>query len=434
MKLRVLLVDDEKLVRKSLEALLPWAEYDMEVVGGAATGEEAMLCLRENAVDIVFVDLSMPVMGGFELLHRINMEFPHMVKIVLTCHAEIKYIQRAIEEGISGYILKTDFDMADIRKLMSRVQELAMRNRSKPKLQCLMSGLTQQDYLPYMQTDTEAVWLGERLALLRTEGNLISLLPPGEACTLVSLTDEQAHRLRRDPEAACAVVSRQLFYAKAEENRIFALEALPALSSKDISEMNEQLESGEWLLTADQCKALWARLEATRFPGDLLTNSLRVLMDDLSCAMEDGRLQVLWKEMSRKAVMCWQDAKRVMERMRMTFGERMRANGVSADSAMVILRSLQIIHVPKRLFGKAGDIAAMVGFSRSHFSRCFSQLMGMSYRDYTRMMRLKWIQHKVQQEGMSMAEVAASLDYINAEYFCRIYNIKITDDNKTGGT
>ncbi len=98
---------------------------------------------------------------------------------------------------------------------------------------------------------------------------------------------------------------------------------------------------------------------------------------------------------------------------------------------MVVLRALRIIRDPKKLFARADDVAAMVGFNRSHFSRCFSRLMGVSYRDYTRQMRLRWVQQQLQ-AGWSTAEMAASLDYINVEYFCRVYNIKPTEDENGG--
>lgn len=432
MKLRVLLVDDEKLVRKCLEALFPWDEFDMEVVGGAATGEEALRWLAGNEADIIFVDLSMPVMDGFELLKTINLEYPAMVKIVLSCHAEIKYIQRTIEEGIAGYILKTDFEMEDIRKLMSRARELAIRNHDRPLSRGLLTGCTQKEYTSLMRPGVQVTWLEDRLALLETEGKPASLLPQGQSGMLVNLTEEQLHLFSLEPDQARAVVSRQLFYEAKEGVRIYRLSTLPRLSAEVAQELQRQLIEGEWLLSADACKALQAQLVALYYPADEILRGLSLLKEELDCALQSPTLEKAWQALETSSLVQWQVVQQLMETMRQAVAERMQKSGLYAESVLVLLRALRIIHDPKKLFGKANEVVSMVGFSCSHFSRCFSQFMGMSYRDYTREMRLRWIQRKIQQEGMSIAEIAASLDYVNAEYFCRIYNIKLTD-NKIGG-
>ena len=431
MELRVLVVDDEKLVRKSLESLFPWEAFGMVVAGGAATGEEALQWLAQHEADIIFVDLSMPVMDGFELLRIINLEYPAMVKVVLSCHAEVKYIQRTIGEGIAGYILKTDFDMEEIRRLLARVRDMALRNRSRPLTRGLLAGCTREEYQPVTRPGTEAYWLGESLVLLEGEGKLTELLPPNPESVLVSLTEEQSQQFRLEPERAWTVVQRQLFYEAREGVRIYGLTVLPKQTQEDAQAVEDQLLEGKWLLSAYGCGTLQARLEATHYPADRLMRALGTLMEELDGALRAPALEEARRQACCAALPRWPQVRHWMDSMRLTFGERMRDVGVYADSAVVVLRALGLIRDPKRLFGRADDVAAIVGFSRSHFSRCFSQLMGISYRDYTRRMRLRWVQQQLR-AGMSTAEIAASLDYINVEYFCRVYNIKLTDDRNGG--
>ena len=62
--IKVLVVDDDKLVRKGLIAAMPWNEFNMEVVGEANNGKNALKFLENNAVDLILLDLSMPIMSG----------------------------------------------------------------------------------------------------------------------------------------------------------------------------------------------------------------------------------------------------------------------------------------------------------------------------------------------------------------------------------
>lgn len=68
--IRVLIVDDDKLARKGLISIMPWAAYEMEVVGEAANGAKALEFLAQNQVDLMFVDLAMPVISGIDLIEE----------------------------------------------------------------------------------------------------------------------------------------------------------------------------------------------------------------------------------------------------------------------------------------------------------------------------------------------------------------------------
>jgi len=72
----VLIVDDEKLIRKGLIALLPWSKFETQVIGEANNGKAALEFMKENAVNFLFVDLTMPVMDGFELMRSARLQYP----------------------------------------------------------------------------------------------------------------------------------------------------------------------------------------------------------------------------------------------------------------------------------------------------------------------------------------------------------------------
>ncbi len=104
--LRILLADDERLVRTALRAILG-AEPDLEVVGEAATGAEAVSLTRELAPDIVLMDVRMPEVDGIRATERIlaTMETPPRVVVVTTFEND-SYVYDALRAGAAGFLLK----------------------------------------------------------------------------------------------------------------------------------------------------------------------------------------------------------------------------------------------------------------------------------------------------------------------------------------
>jgi two-component system response regulator NreC len=108
-KIRILLVDDHVVLRAGLEALLN-LEPDLEVVGKASTGEEALERVRAVRPDVVVMDLGMPGMGGLEATRQIAAAESGARVLVLTSHAEEEYLLPVLEAGGSGYVKKTSAD------------------------------------------------------------------------------------------------------------------------------------------------------------------------------------------------------------------------------------------------------------------------------------------------------------------------------------
>jgi DNA-binding NarL/FixJ family response regulator len=103
--IRVLIVDDHAVVRRGLEQLLGTSD-DMEVVGVASDGEEAVATAARETPDVVLMDLSMPNVDGVEATRRIVDAQPGVHVVVLTSFAEHQRVLDALEAGAVGYLLK----------------------------------------------------------------------------------------------------------------------------------------------------------------------------------------------------------------------------------------------------------------------------------------------------------------------------------------
>lgn len=108
-KTRIVIADDHAVLRAGLKLLLN-AQNDMNVVGEATDGQEAIAAVREHTPDILLLDLTMPKADGLEALHQIKRAHPNVRVLVLTMHEEEGYLRRALEAGAAGYCPKSAAD------------------------------------------------------------------------------------------------------------------------------------------------------------------------------------------------------------------------------------------------------------------------------------------------------------------------------------
>ncbi|MBU8688881.1 response regulator transcription factor [Priestia megaterium] len=126
MKIKILIADDHHIVRKGLVFFLQ-TQPDLEIVGEASNGEEAVKLATSLEPHIVLMDLSMPVLDGIEATKELKKQAPHIQVMILTSFSDQDHVIPALEAGASGYQLKeSDPDelVAAIRKLMNGENQL----------------------------------------------------------------------------------------------------------------------------------------------------------------------------------------------------------------------------------------------------------------------------------------------------------------------
>lgn len=103
---KLLIADDEPKIRRGLSRILPWEQWNIEVVGEAENGLEALELVAQLKPDIIFVDINMPFVSGLEMIEQLGQLLERCIVIVITGHDEFTYAQKALKLKVFDYILK----------------------------------------------------------------------------------------------------------------------------------------------------------------------------------------------------------------------------------------------------------------------------------------------------------------------------------------
>ena len=120
--LRMLVVDDSDIVRRLIRTILQ-TQADIEVVSEASDGEDAIRKVRVYRPDVVLMDITMPVMNGFDATRRIKHEFPSTLVLVVSQYDSPPFVREAIAAGASGYVVKNNASTELIPAVRKTVSE-----------------------------------------------------------------------------------------------------------------------------------------------------------------------------------------------------------------------------------------------------------------------------------------------------------------------
>lgn len=141
---KILLVDDEILVRDAIRENIDWEKLDCELIGDCENGKQAVEFVKTHEVDIVLTDILMPYMDGMELSHFLHDNYPDILIVIFSGFGEFEYAKKAIQYNVSEYMLKPVTAM-ELTKVIENMKE---KLDSRKKEQRKMESLTQvsQDY------------------------------------------------------------------------------------------------------------------------------------------------------------------------------------------------------------------------------------------------------------------------------------------------
>lgn len=133
--LKVMIVDDEFIVRVGFKSSVEWEKYGCLVMAACGSGKEAVELFSKELPDIVFTDIMMPEMDGIELVEYIKSRYPWIRVVVLSCLNEIDYVKKAMRLGAEDYILKLSFTQESIVELIQKLTKSIEADRKEESIQ-----------------------------------------------------------------------------------------------------------------------------------------------------------------------------------------------------------------------------------------------------------------------------------------------------------
>nr|WP_251035562.1 response regulator [Paenibacillus sp. ISL-20] len=122
-QVRILIVDDEPLVRIGIKSAIDWEAQGVDIVGEAGDGEEALRMITETAPDVVLLDIKMPKMDGIEVLRAVKDRQLPVQAIVLSSFDDITYVKEALKLGAFDYFHKPDMNERELTAMLKSVRE-----------------------------------------------------------------------------------------------------------------------------------------------------------------------------------------------------------------------------------------------------------------------------------------------------------------------
>ncbi len=453
--LKVLVVDDDKLVRGGLITMMPWAEFGMQVVGEANNGEKALTMMEELKVDLLITDLAMPIMSGMDLMRNVKALYPQTWMVVLSFHQDFELVQEALRLGAIDYIAKAQMEQEKLDEVLGRISN-RIRHEQEQRAERPVR-------LPLDNNPASSNLFQERIAFiaLNDEVNMQSLVQ----CSFVEiellseldrglfllnsysqelgagdLTAELSHlqldghwailRVQGGPQRDNHLLGKRLreykeysfFYEYEQGKSIYIFNA-------DNTDSDRRRHQGDFNLIRDRWSTLHWVIDDELFQ-DMIQEIVQIrpttsqlesifyaakkdwyrIVPDFTDSMDNYHSMLFWVE--------W---KKWLKEVRIQLSQKINKPMLSNDISHSILNSVQYIQQNLSSEIRQDDAAKAASMSRSYFSLCFKQTMGKSFNDYVRDERIDLAQKLLEQTTNPIYKVAEQCGYPNEKYFSRVF-------------
>jgi two-component system response regulator YesN len=429
--LNVMVVDDDYLVRQGIIRVLPWETFGMRVVSEAANGLEALEKLPEQPIDLLVTDLAMPVMSGLDLIRKVRQDYPHIHIVVLTFHHEFELVRDALRLGVIDYITKVELEDDRIAQILQRVAERIGR---APRETAAETERERNAWLTDDAVDTLFCVRGDRkswvlLDAFRADGDaggdVIAPQPDGaHPLDGIRVRWRGVRGMARDVllQKLELYGEHVLFYCADRETRHCELPAdrlaeTRSVPRDELVKLGLEWSSMAWLADDAHFDRLLERTKSLSLPAAHLEQMMYMAVEPWSGMPEwpklrpdDGRRPLLWED--------W--VERLKDYRRSVLGHASR-RAYSPEIVASVLRAADMVRQNMRQELPLTEVANAVNMSRSYFSRCFRDIIGKTYQDYVRDVRIEHAKQLLRHTQRSISWIAAESGYPNERYFSRVF-------------
>ncbi|WP_336758047.1 response regulator transcription factor [Paenibacillus sp. USHLN196] len=448
--IKVLIVDDDKLVRKGISSAMPWNEFNMEVVGEASNGEKALDFLKSQPVDLMLTDLAMPVMSGIELMRAARQLYPELHIVVLTLHQDFDYIQEALRLGAIDYIAKVQLEKEQFEHVLHRIHtrisgltstKTKMPSQNEINVQySSVYALVSQDRKSEQKWPIELTAHGNQIQWEVERNSWMWVAPQNEEdqlflqlkeslnqvpqSTLLVLSDVQERTWSQIKNWIMNYTETSLFYAYNPNNQVIAV----SMNEEDTFSKEPQDED------IDRIKQSWFQTPWTHhdsYYNQLMDqfNSLRLHKGQLmgllySIVMEWNYLFAQTTLGRISMIHSFESWYEVEEWIKQTAaGIRKADEQISYSQEIIdaVKKAVMIVQQDLEQAYTASALSQQLNISRSYFSQCFKDLMGKTFNEYSRFIRVEKSKEYLLNTNNTIFWIAERVGYTDEKYFSRIF-------------
>ncbi|GIP16810.1 DNA-binding response regulator [Paenibacillus montaniterrae] len=143
---KVMIVDDEPMIRQGLQSLVEWDHYQFEVCAVASNGVEALEKYKEHQPELILVDIRMPIMDGLQTIHELRKLGADCRILILSGYGEFQYAQQAIRYRVDGYVLKP-IDEDELIGFIEKISKELIKKRKEQEISSQTVGLLKEEWL-----------------------------------------------------------------------------------------------------------------------------------------------------------------------------------------------------------------------------------------------------------------------------------------------
>lgn len=388
-KRKVLIVEDEVLVREGLKSIIGWEKLEMEVIGDVANGKQALEIYEREKPDIILTDIRMPVMDGMELIAQIRKKDERTRIVILTCYEEFGYLQEALRMGVSDYILKLKMKPAEIEAAMIKVkqkldEEERTGNREKNTEDFRLQKEEElKQYIFYHQAPIE-IFRGrmERMKLAVEEKNMILYR--------IVLRKYEKVRMRTMDEKGMLI-------------RFLVLNMM--------EEIMDKYGGGEIVQEGTDCFLLLMNIDGERQEEEMRREQ-----------MQQEISRVLADSMEVRAVWGSSSISQSFAQLPGMYQECcLKMQDEQVDLSVEIYEAVKYIeeHLTERL--SLNQVASSINLSPNYLSSLFKKELGVGFVDYITEKRVERAKELLANTGLKTYEVAQQAGFGDESYFSKTF-------------
>ncbi|WP_127529412.1 response regulator transcription factor [Paenibacillus kobensis] len=448
--LKAVVVDDEKLVRKGFISLFDWSLYGMVVVGEASDGKSALELLQQTGADLLFTDITMPGMSGFDLIKETRWRHPRVRSVVLTCHHEFDFVQEALRLGAIDYIVKTLLEPENADSTMRRISERidweegcrAARNADGDQKQLAADSVlvfrpiipgeasAALYELPFVRRnpviESDGMWfvpLVHSVSMEEMKREIkVRLLSRWESAIVTGMTGMTAEEAER---VLAERLPGEWFYSSASDLPLrlqFGDTAAGKANTLDkkSSELLDAALDMKWTLDAASWEQFERGIHTVRPDSNELTQfGISLCMDWRGTLLTAEAAERLLAAIERNRT--WADWQTWLQSYSNLVKRRMAEASFTSEVMLCLVRAIRYMkkHAGQKI--NQAEVAARVNMSRGYFSQCFARLEGESFGSVLRDMRISLAKRLLRETSEPIHQIAQASGFEDDKYFSRLF-------------